>query len=111
MIRQSQPDVVRGVAPVSPADAGAGEPLRVSLEQPRLGRDLSRLTAHGPDETPLQHAATKLAGLIAPWYLASNGGSLAERPVSQYGLRDYVRGARDGARCSQDRSRPGAVSG
>jgi uncharacterized protein YjbI with pentapeptide repeats len=86
-LREIPSDNVRDMAPAARTDAGAEEPLRVSLAQPCLGPDLSRLTAHRRDETPLQYAVTKLAGLIAPPIDGKNpAGS-----VNEGSLRDYVR--------------------
>ena len=84
------PSNVPGMAPVSRADTAAREPLRISLEQPRLGRDLSRLVAHGPEVTPLQYAATKVAELIAPPHQAIDGEGPAG-PVNVDSLEAYVR--------------------
>jgi hypothetical protein len=76
-------DVVRGMAPISRADTEAGEQRRVLLEQPRLGRDLSLLKAHQPEETPLQYATKKVAELIVPLRQAIDGESPAGRPLSR----------------------------
>jgi hypothetical protein len=70
-----------------PAATGAAELRRDSLDQPLLGRDLSLLKAHGPGETPLQHAVTKMAGLIARPH---DGESLAG-VVNLGSLKAYVR--------------------
>jgi hypothetical protein len=87
---KTQSVVVRGVvAPVSRAATGAAEPPRESLARPRLGwRNLSLLTAHGPEKTPLQYAVTELARLISPPPPAIHGGG---RPVHEGTLNDYVR--------------------
>jgi hypothetical protein len=74
--------VAPGVAPVSAAATEAVAPER-ELHEPRLGRDLSGLTAHlVTGETPLQYAETKLAGLISAPSLHG--------PVND-SLNDYVR--------------------
>jgi hypothetical protein len=44
---QVQSDGVRGLAPVPLADAGAGGRPREPLAEPRLGRNLSRLSERG----------------------------------------------------------------
>jgi hypothetical protein len=78
-----------GGSPVLPATrpiANAGG-LRHSLEQPRRGRDLSRLTVHKPGESPLQYAMGTLAGLIAP----PGHGTDGERRVNEASLKDHVR--------------------
>jgi hypothetical protein len=84
-------DIMCGLLPVSRAETGTREPHRVSLAQPRLGRDLSRLDAHGPGVTPLQHAVTMLAGLIAPPHQAIDGEGRSGCPVDERSLKDYVR--------------------
>lgn len=75
---------VPGMAPGLRRDAGAGEPPRVSLEQPRLGQDLSRLARHAPWQTPLQHAVTKVAGLIVPPGWLGRAGSVNEDSLEHY---------------------------
>jgi hypothetical protein len=61
---------------------------RISLGQPRPVRDPSQLTAHKPEETPLQYAVTKMAGLIAQPHHDGAGTAGTVNPKS---LWDYVR--------------------
>jgi hypothetical protein len=86
-------NVVHGMARLfSCADPVAGEAPRGSLEEPRLGRNLSRLAAHHQSGvTPLPYAVTKLAELIAPPHRVIDGERPAGRPVNEHSLQDYVR--------------------
>jgi uncharacterized protein YjbI with pentapeptide repeats len=79
------------------------DPGRDSLAEPRLGRDLSRLTAHEPQETPLQHAVTKMVGLIARPHHDDEGAAGA---VDERSLGDYVR-ASLGMKHDADKIDPG----
>jgi uncharacterized protein YjbI with pentapeptide repeats len=83
------PSFVDGVAYLRSAITGAAEP-RNSLDQPRLGRNLSRLTEHRREgKTPLEYAVTKVAELIAPPH--RDGASQAPGSVNKNSLEDYVR--------------------
>jgi hypothetical protein len=78
------------LASVLRTGAGAAEPP-IEMTILSSGVRESRLDKHGPDETSLQHAATTMAALIAPWHLAIDGGSPAGHPVNKDSLEDYVR--------------------
>ena len=78
-----------GVAHHASASAGAEEPRRHSLDQPRLGRNLSGLTAHHGWQTPLQHAVTTLAGRIAA--PDRDGARHVAGTVNKDSLENYVR--------------------
>ncbi|MFM0610352.1 hypothetical protein PQR05_38435, partial [Paraburkholderia sediminicola] len=72
-------------------DDGAGESSHNPLERPRLGRDLSRLTAHPSWQSPLQFAMTRMAERIVPSHRAIDGHYPDGCPVNGLSLGRHVR--------------------
>jgi hypothetical protein len=84
------PTVAPVTAPLSPAANTAAERGRLSLEEPRLGRDLSQLTAHRPQQTPLNYAMNAMVRQIPRPDRAIDGEGPA-CPLNKETLWDHVR--------------------
>ncbi|WP_408485779.1 pentapeptide repeat-containing protein [Paraburkholderia sediminicola] len=72
-------------------DDGAGGSSHNPLERPRLGRELSRLTAHPSWQSPLQFAMTRMAERIVPSHCAIDGHYPDGCPVNGLSLGHHVR--------------------
>ncbi|MFM0610319.1 pentapeptide repeat-containing protein, partial [Paraburkholderia sediminicola] len=70
---------------------GAGRSSHNPLERPRLGRALSRLTAHPSGQSPLQFAMTRMAERIVPSHCAIDGHYPDGCPVNGRSLGRHVR--------------------
>ncbi|MFM0610137.1 pentapeptide repeat-containing protein, partial [Paraburkholderia sediminicola] len=72
-------------------DDRAGESSHTLLERPRLGRDLSRLTAHPSGQSPMQFALTRMAERIVPSHGVIDGHCPDGCPVNERSLGHHVR--------------------